>query len=44
MTPCGHMRLVNFGLEYGLSPVRHQTITWTKADLLPIGPLGTHFR
>ena len=27
----------------GLSPVRRQAITWTKADLLSIGPLGTIF-
>ena len=27
----------------GLSPVRRQAITWTNADLLSIGPLGTNF-
>ena len=27
----------------GLSPVRHQAITWTNADLLLIGLLGTSF-
>ena len=27
----------------GLSPVRCQAITWTNADLLSIGPLGTNF-
>ena len=26
----------------GLSPVRHQAITWTNAGLLSIGPLGTY--
>ena len=26
-----------------LSPVRRQAITWTKADVLSIGPLGTNF-
>ena len=24
-------------------PVCHQAITWTKADLLSVGPLGTNF-
>ena len=27
----------------GLLPVQHQAITWTNADLLKIGPLGTNF-
>ena len=27
----------------GLSPAWHQAITWTKAHLLSIGPLGTNF-
>ena len=27
----------------GMSPVRHQAITWTNANLLSIGPLGTNF-
>ena len=31
------------GSGSGLSPVRHQAITWTNADLLLIGLLGTSF-
>ena len=27
----------------GVSPARHQAITWTKADLLSIGSLSTNF-
>ena len=34
---------VNIGSGNGLSPDRHQAITWTNADLLSIGPLGTTF-
>ena len=26
----------------GLSPIRHQAIAWTNADLLSTGPLGTN--
>ena len=33
---------VNIGSDNGLSPVRHQAITWTSAGLLPIGLLGTN--
>ena len=33
----------SFGSANGLSPVRRQAITWTNADLLSIGPLGTNF-
>ena len=38
------MNWVNIGSGNGLSPVRRQAITWTNADLLSIGPLGTNFR
>ena len=31
------------GSSNGLSPDRRQAITWTNADLLIIGPLGTNF-
>ena len=31
------------GSGNGLSPVRHQAITWTNADILSIRPLGTNF-
>ena len=34
---------VSFGSSNSLSPVRRQVITWTNADLLSIGPLGTNF-
>ena len=34
---------VSIGSGNGLSPVRHQAIAWTNADLLSIGPLGTRF-
>ena len=33
----------SIGSGYGLSPVRHQAITWTSADLLSIELLGTNF-
>ena len=36
-------KLVIIGSGNGLSPVWHQTITWTNADLLSIGRLGTYF-
>ena len=35
--------LVNFESGNGLLPNCQQDISWTKADLLSIGPLGTHF-
>ena len=38
-----HHRSINIGSGNGLSPVQHQTITWTKGSLLSIGPLGTNF-
>ena len=31
------------GSGNGLSPIRHQAITWTNATLMSIGPLGTNF-
>ena len=31
------------GLDNGLSPVRHQSIIETIADILPIGSLGINF-
>ena len=34
---------VSIGPGNGLSPVRRQAITWTNADLLSIGLLGTNF-
>ena len=34
---------VGNGSGNGLSPVRRQAITWTNADLLLIGLLGTNF-
>ena len=37
------MNWVIIGSGNGLSPVRRQAITWTNADLLPIGLLGTYF-
>ena len=37
------MNWVSIGSGNGLSPVRRQAITWTRADLLSIGPLGTYF-
>ena len=37
------MNWVNIDSDNGLPPVRRQAITWTNADLLPIGPLGTKF-
>ena len=35
-------RLGSIGSDNGLSPVRRQANTWTNADLLSIGPLGTN--
>ena len=35
--------LDSIGSDNGLLPVWHQAITWTNADLLSIGPLGTKF-
>ena len=37
------MNWVIIGPGNGLSPVRHQAITWTNAGLLSIRPLGTNF-
>ena len=34
---------VSFGSSDGMSPFQRQAITWTKADLLSIGPLGIIF-
>ena len=34
---------VIIGSDNGLSPIQRQAITWTNADLLLIGPLGTNF-
>ena len=34
---------MGIGPGNGLSPVRHQAITWTNADLLSFGPLRTNF-
>ena len=36
--------LGSIGSGNSLSPVRRLAITWTNADLLSIGPLGTNFR
>ena len=33
---------VSIGSDNGLSPVRHQAITWTNAHMSSIGPLGTN--
>ena len=33
----------SIGSGNGLSPVQHQAITWTNADLLSVGLLGTNF-
>ena len=35
--------LTSIGSDNGLSPGRRQTITWTNAGILLIGPLGTNF-
>ena len=35
---------VSIGSDDGLSPIRHQSIIWTKADILLIEPLKTNFR
>ena len=37
------MNLSSISSGNGLSPDRRQAITWTNADLLSIGPLGTNF-
>ena len=34
---------VSIGSDNGLSPIRHQAIIWTSAELLLIKPLGTNF-
>ena len=36
-------KLTIIGSDNGLSPERRQAIIWTKAGILLIGPLGTHF-
>ena len=36
-------KLTIIGSDNGLSPGRHQAITWTNAGILLIGPLGTNF-
>ena len=36
-------KLTNIGSDNGLSPGRRQTIIWTNAGILLIGPLGTNF-
>ena len=36
-------KLTIIGSDNGLSPDRHQSIIWTNAGLLLIGPLGTNF-
>ena len=38
------MKWVSIGSDNGLWPVRRQSITWTNAVSLSIGPLGTNFR
>ena len=41
-----HLRVVNLtiiGTDNGLLPDQHQAITWTNAEILLIGPLGTNF-
>ena len=37
------MNWVSIASGNGFAPNRRQAITWTKADLLLIGPLGTYF-
>ena len=44
LTQCGlalAVTLVNIGSVNDLLPVWHQAITWSKADLLLVQPLGT---
>ena len=36
-------KLTSVGSDNGLSPCRRQTIIWTNAGILLIGPLGTNF-
>ena len=36
-------KLTIIGLDNGLSPGRHQAISWTNAGILLIGSLGTNF-
>ena len=38
------MNQVSIGSDHGLVPYWHQAITWTSADLLSIGPIGTNLR
>ena len=35
--------IVSIGSDKGLSPIRHQAITWINAGIVLIGPLGTIF-
>ena len=37
------LKWVIIGSDNGVSPVRRQTIIWTNAGILLIGPLGTNF-
>ena len=43
VTPICVNKMYNIGSDNGLSPVRRQTIIWTNAGILLIGPLGTNF-
>ena len=36
-------KLTTIGSDKGLSPGRRQTIIWTNAGILLVGPLGTNF-
>ena len=40
---CQSVYWVIIGAGYATPPVRHQTISWTNADLLTSGPLGREF-
>ena len=40
---CASVNYVSTGSGNGLSPIWHQAITWTDANLLSIGPLRTNF-
>ena len=37
------MNQASIGSDNGLSPIRHQAIIWTSAELLLIEPLGANF-
>ena len=43
VTHIGVSKLAIIGSDNGLSPGRRQTIIWTNAWILLIGPLGTNF-